>query len=54
MVPGDRTRGNGHKLKQKKFHLNMREDFSTLRVTQHWNRLPRGAVEAASLGIFKT
>jgi len=53
-VPSDGTRGNRHKLKQRKFHLNMRKNFFTLRVTQRWNRLPRGVVETLSLEIFKT
>jgi len=50
VVPSDRTRGSGHKLK----HGNMRKNFFPVRVTEHWNRLPREVVESPSLEIFKT
>jgi len=54
VVPSDRTRGNGHKLKHRKFQLNMTKNFFTLRVMEHRNRLPREVVDSPSLEIFKT
>jgi len=53
VVPSDRTRGNGHKLEQRKFQLNPRKNFFPLRVTEPWPRLPREAVESPSLEIFQ-
>ena len=32
----------------------MRKHFFTLRVMEHWNRLPREFEESPSLEIFKT
>ena len=52
-MPSDRTRGDGHKLKHQRFPLNIRKHFFTVRVKEHWHRLPREVVESPSLEILK-
>ncbi|KFW00250.1 hypothetical protein N326_02831, partial [Eurypyga helias] len=44
---------NGFKLKACRFRLGIRKKFFLKSVGRHWDRLPREAVDAPSLDVFK-
>ena len=53
VVSSDRTRGSRHQLKDRRFHLNIKKHFFTVRVTGHWHKLRKKVVESLSLEILK-
>lgn len=52
VVPSDKTGGNRHKMKHRRFHLQLhtRKHFFTMKVFKHWHRLPRGV---SILGVIQ-
>ncbi|XP_051876029.1 RNA-directed DNA polymerase from mobile element jockey isoform X1 [Pristis pectinata] len=53
LVGESRTRGHNLRIRRYSFKTEMRKNFFSQRVVNLWNSLPRTAVEAGSVGVFK-
>lgn len=53
MVSSERRKGNGYKLKYRKFHLKLRKIFFPARVVKYRYRLLKEVVESSSLQYSK-
>jgi len=49
----DKTRGDGFKLEEGRFRLDIRKKFFMMRVVRSWHLLPREAMAAPSLEVLK-
>ena len=47
------TRGHGLKLEKKRWRLDVRKNFFSLRATTTWNGLPNSVVTSPSVNAFK-
>ena len=46
LFSGAQGQDEEHKLKHRKFHLNMRNNFFPLKVSEHWDRLSKEMVKS--------
>jgi len=49
----EKTRSNGYKLHQERFHFDIGNKCFTVRTIIHWNNVPRDVVKSPSLEVFK-
>lgn len=53
-IVGKAWRNNGHKLKNSKFHVNIRKRFFTEKGIILWNKVPREVIESPFLELFRS